>query len=405
MATLAIMTIVSGLGLETGAVYFISSHRWYGADALRQLSLAALLLGAVGAAVGVGIAAMLSDTAFRGVGPATLVIGLAALPFALSWIFTSHVELARGRYRTAAVAPLLQGVSGLVLVATLAPAYGLWGALAGVTGSHALAAIVVFVRSTRLSEPPSANWLTSATRQLTQAIRFGFRASSTAILSLVNQRADLLILNAYAAHVVVGQYSLALSLTSLQLLVPYSLSRLVIPRIASLHSPSAAASRAEITTRAVRHAFVLAITSALAMSAGLLLVPSIFGAGFTETVRLGWILIPGTAALGVANVIGATVTGRGKPGSLLKVAAVVTPITLGFYFALVPSMHASGAAVASTLSYTMTLAGYWLCFRAATGITGVGSLLPGRDDLTDYWRLLNSLLKEATRTQPPSDKH
>jgi O-antigen/teichoic acid export membrane protein len=222
----------------------------------------------------------------------------------------------------------------------------------------------------------------------------------TAILSLLNQRADLLIVNAFAAPAIVGQYSIALSLTTLQLLVPYALSRLVIPRVSSLHASDSQSDHQPIIVKSIRHGVFISTAAAIAMAAGLLAVPYVFGSGFQDAVTLGWILVPGTAALGLANVLGATITGSGKPQYLLVTAAIVTPLTFALYLALIPTMKATGGALASTASYGLTLCISWLFFRQVSGITRLGPLVPRVDEISDYWQLTRATLRTLARRRP-----
>ena len=389
LAMLAVMTVVSGLGVGTGAVYRVSGRRWSAAHAARQVQVAALALGLVGVALGLTVATIARGSAFQGVDFGTLAIGLAALPFALSWAFGSSVSIAQDRYEQAALATVTQAVGSLVLVAALAPGYGVRGAVVGFSASHALTAlwvVLVGIRRTGYAE----GWLRQAPSEIWSAIRFGLKASLTVVLSVVNQRVDLIILNAFAPQATVGHYSVALSLTALQLLLPSSIGMVVFPRVSSLAQAEATEDRDLVVSKSVKHAILVSIGGAIAMAGALLAVPLVFGSDFRPAVFLGWILIPGTAALGLSSVLAATIVGSGRPGYLLRAAALVTPVTLVLYFLLISQFEATGAAVASTASYMMTLVLVWRYFRRVTGIQGVRTLLPGLAELADYRELLDA---------------
>src|SRR6266508_2685763 len=123
------------------------------------------------------------------------------------------------------------------------------------------------------------------------------------------------------------------------------------------------------------------------MAIAVLAVPLVFGSDFEPSVQLGWILIPGTTAYGIAYAFSAVIIGRGHPGYILRATAIVTPLTLVLYLLLIPNFGATGAAVASTLSYTATSALYWLYFRRVSRISKLSALLPGWAEINDY-RLL-----------------
>jgi O-antigen/teichoic acid export membrane protein len=166
------------------------------------------------------------------------------------------------------------------------------------------------------------------------------------------------------------------------------LSRVVIPRISSLGSRAALTEREFVVSKSVKHAVVVSFVAAIGMAAALPAVPYVIGHDFEPTVLLGWILVPGTAAIGVSNVFAATIVGSGRPGYLWRVTAVVTPLTLALYFILIPTFRATGAAVASTISYSATLVLCWFFFRRVSGISDVRTILPGRAEVADYVALI-----------------
>lgn len=391
LATLAGLTILAALGLDTSALYHVGGRTWGAADALRQLQIAALVFGLAALGIGAALAGSLRDSAFRGVGPSTLILGLAALPFALSWSYGSAVALAREKYERAALPPVIQAIAGLLLTSAFAPWFGVVGAVSAITLAHAIAAVWFAARELRETRDQAKEWLGRAYSDLRTAIAFGYKSGLTRVMAVVNQRADVLILNAYAAQAAVGQYGVALSLTSIQLLLPSSLSRAVVPRVSLLRDQQTAHERSFVISKSAKHGVLISATAGVGMAIALLAVPAVFGSSFEPTVRLGWILVPGTAAYGVAFALSSAIVGSGYPEHILRASAIVTPITLGLYFVLIPRFGATGAAISSTLSYATTFVLYWLLFRRVSGISSLRDLLPGRDEILDYRSLFGRL--------------
>jgi O-antigen/teichoic acid export membrane protein len=382
LATFSLMTVLADLGVSTGAAYRISGRAWPAARAVRQVQIGALVLGVAGAGVALVVATVARDSAFKGVGIGTLAIGLAGLPFALSWIFGSFVALAQDRYERAALPTVTQGLANLALVAVLSPVHGVRGAVVALTVSHALTAAWLAIVGI-MGAPRAKGWLAQTPFEIWAAIRFGVKASVTTVLGVVNQRFDLLILNAYAVPAEVGNYSVALSLTALQMLLPMSIGTVVLPRVSSLAGLDAGDHETLVISKSVKHAVVVSTASAIAMAFVLLAVPAVFGGDFQPAVALGWILVPGTAAYGVAYVLAATIVGKGRPGHVLRAMLIVTPATIALYFALIPPFGATGAATASSISYSASMVAYWLVFRRLCAIP-LRELLPGRAEIDDY---------------------
>ena len=84
--------------------------------------------------------------------------------------------------------------------------------------------------------------------------------------------------------------------------------------------------------------------------------------------------------------------GKGYPQYSLYTALIVTPPTLGLYLLFAPTLGAPGVALASSLSYagTSILASFF--FRRVTELR-IRSLLPGRDEISDYRELLEPMVK------------
>jgi O-antigen/teichoic acid export membrane protein len=109
----------------------------------------------------------------------------------------------------------------------------------------------------------------------------------------------------------------------------------------------------------------------------------VFGEDFRPATNLSLILLPGAAAIAVTGVLTAIVVGRGNPAYAFFSAAVTAPATVLLYATLIPAFDATGAALASTISYLGSLLVMSWLFRRATG-RGVWSLLvPTQSEFDD----------------------
>jgi O-antigen/teichoic acid export membrane protein len=152
-----------------------------------------------------------------------------------------------------------------------------------------------------------------------------------------------------------------------------------------------------VETKSLRHVSLIVILTGLAGAVALeLLVVPVFGADYEPTINLGLILVPGAAAIGVSTVLAATVVGRGKPMYSLYGALITTPITIAMYAALIPTFHATGAAVASTLSYLLSFVLYCHFYRRVTGRHVLPLLVPTRSELADLWGVPRALASRVT---------
>jgi O-antigen/teichoic acid export membrane protein len=187
----------------------------------------------------------------------------------------------------------------------------------------------------------------------------------------------------------------AVAVTGVLWLLPQALSDVLFPRIAALATRSDAASSRTlefVETKSMRHTVLVVAAGACGLAAALVfLVVPVYGAAFRPAVGLGLILLPGVALIGLTNPMAATLVGRGHPGYALATAAVVTPLTVLLYVLLIPSLHGTGAALASTVSYASSFVLIAVLYRRVTGRRVRDWLLPTRSELEDYRALVPAI--------------
>lgn len=395
VAVTLLLTLVAlgSLGVESGTVYYVGSRAWAPARAWLETQGAALVIGLAVAGIGISVR-ILAPQPFEGLSLALVVTVVAAVPFALSWLYASSVALATSRYEDYVLPSAVQALGVVVAVTSLAALFDVAGAVAGLALANVLAALVAAARRPRASGS-SEGRDEGGLRHLRRAAAFGIKTYLANALQFLNYRLDIFILNAVGTQAAVGHYSVAVSVTSLGWLLPRALAAMVFPRVAALTAgvgDDAAATRELVETKSLRHIGLLVAVSTAGLAGVLLvLVRPLFGSDFEPAIALGLILLPGVALLGIASVLMASVVGRGLPRYSVYLALLSTPPTIGLYALLIPPFGATGAAAASSVSYALSFVLAVVFFRRATGRAVVADLIPRRDDLLDYLRLYESV--------------
>jgi O-antigen/teichoic acid export membrane protein len=329
-----------------------------------------------------GVAArLIIPGAFGGLSVAECALSAAALPFALSWFYGSYVALADDHYEAYVLPPAAQSALLTVLAVALVIPFGLTGGVVAILASQALAAAGTYAWGLRrLGRGGRAR-----RRQLKRALSFGLRGYAANALQVLNYRVDFFVLSAVASTAALGHYAVAVAVTSVLWLLPQALADVLFPRVAALSAAHEEAHRDFVEAKSLRHTVLVAVVGALVLALALiLLVVPIYGPGFRDSVALGLIRLPGVALVGISATLGATTIGRGKPEYGLYTMLVVTPLTLVLYATLIPAYHATGAALASSLSFTAAFLASVVFYRRATGHGVLSRLLPTRSELDDY---------------------
>ncbi|MEA2171599.1 MAG: hypothetical protein QOF76_4899 [Solirubrobacteraceae bacterium] len=383
--TLVLLLIVATtLGVEHGISYMVSSSVWPPRAAFASSLRLAAGVGLAGGAIAVGIRAAL-PSAFADLTVAETAVTAIAVPFWLAFTFTGYVALATDRYEAFVLPPATQSILACVLAVPGAALFDLPGAIVGMTlATVATGAVTAWWgnrRFPRTDTPPPPG-------VLRRAMSFGARGYMANALQAINYRLDIFILSAVASTAQVGQYAVAIGITTVLWLLPNALSDVLFPRIARLTAEDAEAHREMVELKGLRHTvmIVIAISAVVALALLLLVVP-VYGEAFRPAIDVGLLLLPGSAVLGISNVLGSSLIGRGFPQYGLYTVAIIVGPTIALYATLIPAWDARGAALASTLSYIFTTLITAFFYRRVTGRNVFCVMVPTRSEWDDLRRL------------------
>jgi len=382
-------TFVAGGGLRTSVTYRVGAGLWSPRSAMRGSLIAALLLGLAGAAVGMGLYALLKDSALKDFNLAMAGSLMAALPFALAWWIVPAVPLARERYESYALLTVSGPACVLLVCPALALAAGRTGAVIGFALGWVLGGTIAVLWAIAYARSPEAG--TGPERSVREAGGFGARAWVNDLFQLINLRPDLFILTAYYGAADTGVYAVTVSITSLVWIVSQPLASVVLPRNAMVTAASDPGLTPVIPAAgqetAVRHSVLVSAAAALAVIPILAIAPLVWGPGFGRTLELGLILLPGVALLGVGRVMVAAFTGEGAATEALLVGLVSFPLTFVAFLLVIPDHGSTGAAIVSCCSYIAASALAAFLYLRARGHSLRSSVIPRAEDLQDYVRL------------------
>ncbi len=383
----AFLAVLSSIGLRNGIAYEVATGRWSPGSALRHALLAGLVLGGVGGLAGIAAYALAGDSLFPGVSAAAALLLFGGTPLGVALLLLIGATTALERYEAAGLLLAAPSVGIALLASAVAISSGVSEVVAAIGGATIAVGLCAAGWALGLASDLGQGQHPGAARgHLGEAARFGARTWAADVLSLINLRGDLILVGALAASQETGLYAVAATLTTLGLVIPEALAQVLLPRVASLdRRPSRGDEGASITVgRAGRHATVIAAATSVALLAAVLLVPVVYGSSFEGSVKLGLILIPGVAALGASRVLAYALAGLGEPGLVLRISAAVALPSVAIYVVVISAAGATGAAIVSTASYTVTFVLTVVAVSRRSGVGGAALILPRRSDLSAY---------------------
>jgi O-antigen/teichoic acid export membrane protein len=239
------------------------------------------------------------------------------------------------------------------------------------------------------------DWLPPALQAITPAgigsiALFGLQTGLADVVSLLNYRVDVFILGLLKGPADAGIYTIAVQIADALWVVSSAIGVAIYARVGQLQRREAAA----LTARSMRHAlFILTILGIGAMILPSFVFPILFGDEYSGAIAPTRLLVPGIVIFGLGRIFSTFFTnGLGRPRIPLLIAATSLVICTVLSFALIPPFGMNGAAVATTVSYIVSMLLAIAIFSRETGIPPRRMLILTGDDLRDYAQVARRLL-------------
>jgi O-antigen/teichoic acid export membrane protein len=184
---------------------------------------------------------------------------------------------------------------------------------------------------------------------------YGLAQIAAVAPAALNAQLDQLVLSQTVPPADLGRYAVAVSLTLLPIPLVSAIGHVAFPRLAAQRT----------VTGATRKLQRIAVLGSAGLATGMLiplalvahwLVPLVFGASYSGTVPLLWILTPGAVFLACGQVVGDLLRGRNRPIVVAWAEGLAAVFTVALLFALLPFVGVYAAAIASTVAYGVALA-------------------------------------------------
>lgn len=305
---------------------------------------------------------------------------VAALLVPATFLEYAYVDMLRGQRRFGLANRILLGsrilalVAVVVLVAVLD--LGPRGALIALVAASAVQSLsalpVLLRRGVALSR-----------RVARQVLGYGVRVQAASVSRLLARRFDILLLSLFVPSSAVGHYAVAQSIAELALLAPQALGLTLSPLITGGDAD------APVTRRLIRvnGTVALAVCSGLAAVAPVL-VGVAYGEAFDPALVPLLVLLPGVWMFACGEVVSHVLAARDRPGTSSSLSALQAGLTVALDLALVPPFGIVGAAIASSVAYTVYGVVSLVVVARADGVRPSALVLAGPAELHGFVRAL-----------------
>jgi O-antigen/teichoic acid export membrane protein len=212
-------------------------------------------------------------------------------------------------------------------------------------------------------------------------------AFAAAILMLqLNLRIDLVMLESMTTIYEVGIYSLGTNVAELIWQIPTAVGMVLFARSANSKTVEEAVQRTAKMIRLIVP--VLLVAGTIFWGIMPVFVHIVYGAEYLPSVEVIRLLLPGVICMVIVKILHSDISGRGKP--LYTVMLVILPliINLAANWLLIPSYGAAGAAVSSTISYSVACVLFLVGYAFKEKISLSDLLMIKKTDIEEIWKQL-----------------
>ncbi len=213
----------------------------------------------------------------------------------------------------------------------------------------------------------------------TRTARYGLSVQAGSVAQAIGYRFDVFLVNIFLAEAFLGLYSMAFRFAEVLWLLPAAISTALLPRVST--GDERAAQRATAQTSRVVFATSLLGSVGVFVLAGPLL-RLLYGEKFLGSVAPLRILLLGIVVFSVQKVLANYFIGQGRAKWFLRATLFSMAVNVGLNLWLIPlpGWGIKGAALASTISYTLSTLILGGLFVRWSGISWMDILIPNRQD-------------------------
>lgn len=394
-----LLSSLANFGIAPANVYFVGRGTVTVTTALRATLRLWALISSVSVGLGAIVIVAYGSAIMPGVPIRLLIVALAVFPVTLLESLVISFFQARqdfGRYnRVTLVSPVCTLL--LAGIAILALDLGVAGGFAAYGLGHAIGLVVAIIAVRTHKKASSQESSETVGAYARQCVAYGWKAHLSNVLTFVNYRADVFLVNLLINPAATGIYIIAVQLCERLWMLSKSVSTVLLPRLAQLHSAGDQGPRLAILVARWVLFISLAASLILAAVAGPL-IELLFGRAYSAAAGAVLVLLPGVVLGSLSRVLANDLAAQGRPEINMYLSVLVMLVNIVGNVVLIPSLGLIGAAMATTIAYSLNAVAKVYVHSRLVGHSWQHAVLPNRED----WAVLVRGYVRLRRMAQPS---
>lgn len=348
------LIVFLNLGISSANVFYVGRHSVSPVIACRASILIWSIVTSVGVAIGALLIFNMGEEWFPGVPSVLLWLAFASFPLGMLQAYLSSLLQAVQDFQRFNIVTILSPVVMLVLVIIflLLECNVVAVISAAVLTQLANLVITYLLLRPHIYQITQDDYGVNCASYIMQALRYGYKAHLSNIITFVNYRVDIFLVNLLLNPVSAGIYVISVSMSEKLWLLSQAVSTVVLPKLSELHAEEEV--RRQLTPLIARWMLIFVIIVALIFAmVGPLLITFIFGRDYIGSVAPFLFLLPGIVLANITRVLANDIAARGRPELNMYTSFVVIVVNIAGNLYLIPHLQLSGAAIATTIAYSI----------------------------------------------------
>jgi len=380
----------SNLGISPASVYYLARKDFSLAHVVRGNIFLGLGISGAAIIVSIIVVSFWSSILFPGIPQGLLFFGIILIPISIFESYLISIFQGLQNFRVYNILSISsQGVTLVIAaIGLLVFKAEVWVAiLANILGvATGLIISLIYLKRYLFSK------VRGTASYVKKSIGYGWKAHLSNILAFLNYRVDMFLVNAFLNSTSVGLYSISVSIAEKLWMLSQSVSVVLLPRVSELKDDEDI--RRKITPLISR--WVLLVTILISVVLAVIspwVIKIFFGEEFNESAVALQIILPGIVVGSMSRVIANDIAARGKPEINMYVSLFTVAVNIVCNIILIPVMGINGAALTTTISYSLGGIVKLIIYSRITGILWHKTIIPTKTD----FNLIISLARSRSK--------
>lgn len=388
-----ILASLLNMGIAPANVYYLATSKVTTLTAWNRILKLYTVIVLIGLTIGIIGLQIFAEKWFPGIPSLWLWLALTSFPVTLLLLFISSFFQGLQKFKQLNLTLLLQPLLTLVLVVLLI--FTGIKSVGWILSAYLAGSIIALYFAFRTLRP---YLLPSGEDELNDygnaILNYGYKAHLSNILAFINYKSDIFLVNFFMGPASVGIYIISIQLSERLWLLSQSVSSVLLPKLSQLSGDEDL--RGKLTPLITR--WVLWVTLLAATFLAIIAIPLIyfiFGEDFLGAFIPLLILLPGTVLGAASRILANDIAARGRPELNMYTSFFVVLINIFGNILLIPEWGISGAAMATSVAYSINFLLRLVMYNRFTKIPIITNIIIGQKDFA----LLKKLINDKPRIQ------